>query len=83
MSRRSEFPKAKPTKRSRVRTWKPSELRTHVCINGGQYDWDGVAICADCGHRRDHRVHDLNQSYSADAAEVDARKLGEGSGPNS
>lgn len=78
MTPRPLFPKARPTKAApRKRTWKPKELRTHVCIWGGQFDWDGVAICEDCGNRRDHRVHDLNQEYTAEAAEVDARKLGE------
>lgn len=82
MTPRSMFPKARPSKavtpkKPRERTWKPKELRTHVMINGGQSDWDGTAICADCGHRRDHRVHDLTQEYSAEAAELDARKLGE------
>lgn len=71
-------PKARTDTKPRKRTWKPKELRTHVMIWGGQFDWDNVAICADCGNRRDHRVHDLNQVYEADASEIDARKLGEG-----
>lgn len=77
MARRSWFPKAKPTRVPRKRTWKPAELRTHVLIYDGTSDWDGVAICADCGFRRDHRVHDLNQNYTEEASEVDARRLGE------
>lgn len=71
-------PKARTPSKPRERTWKPKELRTHVAINGGNYDWDGVLICADCDMRRDHRVHDLNQEYSAEASEIDQRKLGEG-----
>jgi hypothetical protein len=49
-----------------------------VCVQAGQFDWDGEPLCFECGMRRDHRVHDLNQDVAAAAAEIDARKLGEG-----
>jgi hypothetical protein len=49
-------------------------VRTHA-IHGDTVDWDGVAVCSDCGFRADHRVHAVE--VHADAAEIDARRLGE------
>lgn len=81
MARRSQFPrvprqprKGKPEAR-RPRDWR---RHTHVLIDGGQKDWDGAVLCGECGFRADHRVHDLNQTVSIEAAEFDARRLGEG-----
>jgi hypothetical protein len=71
----SQFPRAKPTKGARKKR-EPRQWRTHVAFLG-PYDWDGVPICTTCGFRRDHKIHDLNQSAVIDAAEIDARKLGE------
>lgn len=69
----SIFPKAKPTQGPR-RVRGPRTVRTHA-IHGDTVDWDGVAVCSDCGFRADHRVHAVE--VHADAAEIDARRLGE------
>lgn len=81
MTPRPLFPKARPTKAAKGQLpRKPRDWRrhTHVCVQAGQFDWDGEPLCFECGMRRDHRVHDLNQDVAAAAAEIDARKLGEG-----
>jgi hypothetical protein len=64
---------AKPTER-RPRDWR---RQTHVCISDGTRDWDDVSICADCGFRRDHKIHDLNESVQVEATALEQRKLGE------
>lgn len=71
---RSQFPKAKPTTSARHLRG-PRPVRTHA-VHGDTVDWDGVAICSDCGNRADHRIHDV--AVAPEAAEIDARKLGEG-----
>ena len=75
---RSRFPKAKPTAGPKLprqpRDWR---RRTHVFINSGSYTHDDIGICGECDMRRDHRVHDLNQEVLVEAAEFEARRLGE------
>jgi len=73
----TQFPKARPTKGNSAPR-KPRNWGTHVLLNGGQYDWDGVPFCDACGMRGDHKVHDLNQSVVVEAAEIDRRIVGEG-----
>jgi len=75
----SRFPKARPTARpSRAMPKRPRDWRrfTHVCLNTGQYDWDGIPLCGECGHRGDHRIHDL--TVASEATDVSARIMGEG-----
>lgn len=67
------FPKSRPTQGPR-RERGPRPVRTHA-IHGDTVDWDGVAVCSDCGFRADHRVHAVE--VSPEAAAIDARKLGE------
>jgi hypothetical protein len=74
----SRFPKARPSARpsrampKRPRDWR---ARTHVCVNLGSLDYDDVPLCAECGFRSDHAIHDL--TAPAGAAEVDQRIMGE------
>lgn len=69
-----QFPKARPTPGGRGRRG-PRSLRTHVAKVSTIIDLDKVGICDECGHRNDHRIHDVAQS--AEATEIDARRLGE------
>lgn len=69
----SQFPKAKPSTSARQPRG-PKPLRTHA-IHGDTVDWDGVAVCSDCGFRADHRVHAVE--VPAEATAIDARILGE------
>lgn len=55
----------------------PKSVRTHVMLNGGQTDHNGVPICEYCGHLSTHRIHDYNVPEGT--TEVSARILGEGS----
>lgn len=73
---RSGFPKAKPTQGAPIKR-DPRPTRTHA-LHGETVDWDGVAVCLICGNRADHRIHDV--AVAPEAAEIDARKLGEADG---
>ena len=75
----SLFPKAKPGAGPKLPR-QPRDWRryTHVCVSAGQVDWDDVPICGECGMRGDHRIHNLNETVALEAAEIDARRLGEG-----
>lgn len=76
---RSLFPRARPTKPAAK---KPPELppikAVHPFVDSGTTDAFGEPICAreDCGSVRKARVHQLPDT-PPDAAEVDARILGE------
>ena len=72
----SRFPAARPTAgKKRVRPLKT--VPTHVLINSGQTNHAGETICDTCGHLRSHRIHDLNESMTVEAAQIDARRIGE------
>lgn len=69
-------PPRKPVKRAAPRP-KDWHRRTHVPISDGTKDWDDVSICADCGFRADHKIHDLNESIQVEATPLEQRRLGE------
>jgi hypothetical protein len=48
-----------------------------VCILAGTRDWDGVGICAECGFKETHAIHQLDQTVQVEATALEQRKLGE------
>ena len=74
----SQFPKARPTRQSPTATPRkrlPKRVLTHVFHDGGQRDYRGERICAECGNLYPHVIHDLMVSSEADT--IDRRKMGE------
>ena len=51
-------------------------MRTHVFVHSNQFDVFRNAICAVCDNVRKHKIHAVPET-SADAREIDDRKLGE------
>lgn len=73
----SQWPTARPPKKTEPKRERaPRKVRTHVFLDAGSKDFDDTPLCADCGHRRDRTVHDLNVVTE----DVSARVIGEGSG---
>lgn len=75
MARRSQFPKAKPTKAERLgpRIRRPK----HVFVWDASSDWRGQPFCQLCDQPRNNPVHDLGPT-DPEAKAIDERKLGEG-----
>lgn len=58
----------------------PRRVQTHVFLDAGQTDHAGVGICADCGHLRTAKVHDLTV-LSPEVEAIYRRRVGEGNEP--
>lgn len=72
----SQWPTARPPKKTAKTPRAPRPVATHVFIWSPQQTHDLQPLCDRCGHPRNHRVHDLNVVTE----DVSARVIGEGSG---
>ena len=77
----SYFPRARPSTGAPRKT-SPKQWPVHRCVPSGDTDWSGQMICgaSGCGFLESHKIHAVDEEREALAAEVDARRLGEGGG---
>jgi hypothetical protein len=71
----SLFPKARPSRGAKRKVKRG--IVPHPYVESGQSDYRNVGICGRCGNLATHPVHDI-PPVPDEAAEIDARRLGEG-----